>query len=131
MKALGCNKLKMLSCIVVVFIFLSVLVMQASALTIKSGQVRAHSDGGWATVNQTISGLEPGTTAVVVLSGWSFKSDYPSDKQTAIWLWDITANYWATEFPVSNTGEINVRFIGLYSDTKPFDFLANYAIIGQ
>jgi hypothetical protein len=131
MNAIGHKKLSLVPCIILVFILFSLLVMQASALTIKSGQVRAHSNGGWATVDQRITGLVPGTTAGVVLSGWSFDSDYASDGQTAIWLWDVTNNRWATEFPVSNTGEINVRFIGLYSDTNAFDFLVNYVVIGQ
>ncbi len=131
MKTLRDKRAKKLSIVIIIFVLFSVLTMQASAISIKSGQVRAHSNGGWATVDKNISGLSPGTTAVVVLSGWSFDSDYPSDGQTAIWLWDIAANYWATEFPVSDTGEISVRFIGLYSDTNPFDFLVNYAVIGQ
>ena len=130
MNSLGHKGAKALSIVIIIFVLFSVLAMQASAISIKSGQVRAHSDGGWATVDKKISGLSPGTTAVVVLSGWSFDSDYPSDGQTAIWLWDITEDYWATEFPVSDSGEINVRFIGLYSDTNPFDFLVNYAVIG-
>jgi hypothetical protein len=131
MNIVGYKRINIFCHIVVIFILISLLVMQASAVAIKSGQVRAHSNGGWAAVDQKITGLVPGTTAAVVLSGWSFDSDFPSDGQTAIWLWDITNNYWATEFPVSNTGEINVRFIGLYSDTNPFDFLVNYVVMGQ
>lgn len=132
MKKLGC-KLKMLSCIVVICILFCILAVQASALTIKSGQVRAHSNGGWATVDQTISGLKPGTTAVVALSGWGINSNYAADlgATTAIYLWDNTANYWATEFPVSSSGTINVRFIGTYSATHPFDYTINYVVIGQ
>ena len=132
MKTLGC-KLKILSCIVVIFILFCMLAVQASALTIKSGQVRAHSDGGKAEVDKTISGLKPGTTAVVALSGWGIKSNYAADlgETTAIYLWDKTANYWATEFPVSSSGKINVRFVCTYSATHPFDYTINYVVIGQ
>jgi hypothetical protein len=106
--------------------------MNASALTFKSGQVRAHSDGGWATIDQIVSGLTPKTAAAVVLSGWSIASDYQSDGQTSIYLWDNTANYWSTGvFTVSGSGQINVKFIGIYSDTRPFDITVNYVVISQ
>lgn len=131
MKACGCKKFKVLSCIVVIFILFGVLVMQSSALKIKSGQVRLESNGGWATKDILISGLSGEEKAVVVLSGFGIGSDYPADKTTAIYLWDIKANSWALDFPVSSSGEINVRFIGVYSDTHPFTMTVNYAVIAD
>ena len=119
----------------IVWVILSIAIlasiMQVSALELKTGQIRGHSDGGWAIADATVDGLTPGATAFIGIIGFSFTSDSPSQGSIGIWTqrpygngWD-----WGLEQRVNANGQAIIRFIGLYNDKKPFDFLVNYLVI--
>lgn len=114
-------------------VLIIVSMMSASAIDFQVGQVRGHSNGGWGIADANITGLTPGATAYVALTGWSFVSNSSSQGNIGIWTQTPYGNNWSWGLTqqVDANGLARVRFIGLYNDQKPFDFLVNYLVIAQ
>ena len=123
----------------IVLVFALTLQASSQELIFKTGQARGHSNGGSGTVDFTVAGFTPGTTAYVSIVGWSFKLESETPRpihEIGIWTEDAVPGKWnwANEFKVNPNGQIMGRFYAFINDDNdddPFSFLVNYLVIGK
>ena len=109
-------------------------------LKIAQGQVRGESNNGQPTQTGTIEidGFTPGTSAQIVITGWSFEFMYGDHNILNMGMWlqqAVLGDWrWAQEVTVGNNGDIKARyhcFTGSENQDNPFKVLINYAVIGE
>ncbi len=107
----------------------------------QQAQIRGRSIDGKNAVTEDLvfEGLRPGSLAHLFLTGWSFKfssGDHPI-LEVGIWLQQKLPNQdwnWAHQLNVDNHGVARARYVGFIGSENrdnPFEFLINYALMGE